>query len=77
MRYNPVYKCRMCGKIFKDESMSGDASCMMPILSGIVINGHSHPKYGGTIALYTQHEHEDGTYGISDLQGFQKDTKHK
>ena len=77
MRYNPVYKCRMCAKTYKDESMSADASCMMSILSGIVINGYSHPNYGNAITLYTQHKHEDGTYGISDLQGFQEDTKHE
>ena len=75
MRYNPVYKCRMCGKTFKDENVSGDDSCMIPVLAGIVIDVHSHPKYGSTIALYTQHEHKDGTYGIADLQGFQEESR--
>lgn len=39
MRYNPVYKCRMCGEKYTDKSTSGDGKCIIPVLAGIEITG--------------------------------------
>lgn len=75
MRYNPVYKCRMCGEKYIDESTSGDGKCIIPVLAGTEITGSSDVKYGHIVSMYSHHKHKDGSYGIADLQGFKEEDK--
>lgn len=75
MRYNPVYKCRMCGEKYTDKSTSGDGKCIIPVLAGIEITGSSDVKYGHIVSIYSHHKHKDGSYGIADLQGYKEEDK--
>lgn len=77
MRYNPVYKCRLCGKKYQDYSISGDDKCILPVIASLALKGYSPPEYGAEVSMISIHKHRNGSYGLADLQGFKEDKKHE
>lgn len=64
--YRAIYKCRLCG----EEYGSGytGAAVSMSEISKITVDGVG---IRGT-RLYSIHICDDGSYGLSDFQGFRK-----
>lgn len=67
--YASVYKCRLCGKTFINDSFSmGRAIGIV----GRLTNENSFTQGDVHGSRHTTHNCDDGSLGFSDFQGFKK-----
>ena len=67
MKYKAIYKCRLCGERYED-GITGDSMAIMAV-STLTVKEH------GPIGIHLRNVHncKDGSYGLSDFQGFKKE----
>lgn len=69
--YQEIYKCQLCGKVFSQGNIEGKD---VELLISIMVNcgttiGITEPK---AFWKTSRHGCKDGSFGISDFQGFKK-----
>lgn len=67
MAYKAIYKCRLCGRIESDCVTGSEAivnRCMQDVVNGI---DSKQTLFSGK---YNIHFCNDGSFGLSDFQGF-------
>ena len=67
--YAAVYKCRLCGKTFKNGVASTGRAAG---IAGRLTNENSFTQGGVHGSRYAIHNCDDGSLGFSDFQGFKK-----
>lgn len=69
--YNGIYKCRICGKIYtRCGTYNKDLVINNFIKLTTRVTVQQEPGYAD---LYDMHSCENGSFGLADFQGYEKD----
>lgn len=66
--YNGIYKCRLCGETYI-ECATGSSNIVVKHFIGI----NTDMKQLQQVTLTSMHSCKDGSFGVSDFQGFKKE----
>ena len=66
----PLYKCRICGKVFKGEPVETKRLALVCILDAICGRRNDFLGFEGR---YCGHECKNGNLGIADFMGFRRE----
>ncbi len=68
----PQYKCRICGKVFSGKPVETERLASVCILDAICGRRNDFLGFEGR---YCGHECKNGSFGIADFMGFQKEKR--